>query len=134
MKARAYPALAVAVALAFACSDAGDPPAATPKPSAGTAASPSPPPREPEPVDLAAQGRQAYLSNCIACHNPDPKLEGALGPAVAGASAELIEARVMRGEYPAGYTPKRDTRAMIPMPFLQAQIPALAAYLESEGS
>ena len=36
----------------------------------------------------------------------------------------------MRAEYPPGYTPKRDTRVMVAMPFLEKQIPALAAYLE----
>ena len=33
--------------------------------------------------------------------------DGSVGPAVAGASRELIEAKVLRGEYPPGYTPKR---------------------------
>lgn len=84
-------------------------------------------------MDLVAEGRDAYLGNCIACHNPDPKLDGALGPAVWGSSRELLEARVLRAEYPPGYTPKRQTAAMIPMPFLESKIPALAAYLSGEG-
>jgi len=61
----------------------------------------------------------------------DPRQDGALGPAVAGASYELIEARVMRGEYPEGYEPKRPSRVMIPLPHLERQLPELAAYLES---
>ena len=44
---------------------------------------------------------------------------------------ELIEARVMRAEYPPGYTPKRTTKVMIPLPHLQAKLPELAAYLGS---
>jgi mono/diheme cytochrome c family protein len=133
MRSRAAPhLLAIAAIGALACSEASPPsaPAAPAKPSDAAEAMPSP---EPAGEALAAQGRQAYLSNCIACHNPDPKLEGALGPPVAGASLELIEARVMRAEYPAGYQPKRDTRTMVAMPFLEAQLPALAAYLREAG-
>ncbi len=83
--------------------------------------------------DGVAQGRQAYLSSCIACHNADPTQDGALGPPVAGASLELLEARLLRGEYPAGYTPKRDTAVMVAMPFLGKQIPSIAAYLEASA-
>jgi len=61
----------------------------------------------------------------------DPRTDGALGPAVAGASLELLEARVVLGEYPEGYAPKRDTRVMVPMPHLKAKLPELAAYLDS---
>lgn len=61
----------------------------------------------------------------------DPRADGALGPAVAGASPELLEARVMRSEYPEGYTPRRETKVMVPMPHLQSKLPELAAYLES---
>lgn len=81
--------------------------------------------------ELVDQGRQAYLSSCIACHNADPARDGALGPAVAGSSLELLEARVLRGEYPDGYTPRRDTAVMLAMPFLEKQIPAMAAYLQA---
>jgi len=77
-----------------------------------------------------AQGRQVYRANCTACHAADPGRPGALGPAVAGASRALLEAKVLRGTYPEGYLPKRGTRAMMPLPFLEARIPELAAYLE----
>ena len=77
------------------------------------------------------RGARVYAANCIACHNPDPTQDGVLGPAVAGSSLELLEARVLRGEYPPGYTPKRDTKAMIPLPHLAPDIPALTAYLDS---
>ena len=79
--------------------------------------------------DLAPRGRQVYLSSCIACHNADPAKDGALGPAVSDASLELLEARVLRGAYPDGYVPKRNTAVMVAMPFLEKQIPAIAAYL-----
>ena len=50
---------------------------------------------------------------------------------MAGAAQELLEAKVIHGTYPPGYTPKRDSRAMAPLPHLQTDIPALAAYLQS---
>jgi mono/diheme cytochrome c family protein len=72
-----------------------------------------------------------YNSNCIACHGLDPTKDGALGPAVAGASLALIEARVLRSEYPEGYPPKRPTKVMIPLPHLEPRLDELAAYLNS---
>lgn len=81
--------------------------------------------------DPVARGRSVYLSNCVACHNQNPKLVGPIGPEVAGASLELLQAKVMRNEYPPGYTPKRPTAAMVPLPHLEPDLPALAAYLES---
>lgn len=103
--------------------------------AASDAASPEPAPAAPadtrSPEELAAAGRSTYNANCIACHAMDPRIDGALGPAVAGAPLELIEARVMRAEYPAGYTPRRATRVMVPMPHLQPKLPELAAYLGS---
>ena len=77
------------------------------------------------------RGRRAYLANCIDCHNIDPAKEGSLGPAIAGSSLALVEARVMRAQYPPGYTPKRDSSLMPAQPFLKNDVPDLAAYLES---
>jgi mono/diheme cytochrome c family protein len=79
-------------------------------------------------VDL---GRRAYLANCIACHNADPTKDGPIGPAIAGSSLGLVEARVVHAAYPPGYTPKRTTQLMPAQPFLAPQVPKLAAYLES---
>ena len=79
----------------------------------------------------AERGRRVYLANCTACHNSDPGLPGAVGPALAGCQRELIEARVLRAEYPPGYTPKRPTRVMSAMPYLAGNIDDLAAYLMS---
>ena len=85
------------------------------------------------PEALVAAGRAVYNANCIACHAMDPRIDGALGPAAAGSSAELIAARVLRAEYPEGYTPKRETRVMIPLPHLESKLPELTAYLQSLG-
>ena len=84
---------------------------------------------------LAKRGKAVYQTNCIACHNVNPAVDGAVGPALAGSSLELLQAKVLRNEYPPGYTPKRDTGAMVPLPHLEKELPALAAYLaEAEGS
>ena len=80
-------------------------------------------------ADPAEAGRRVYVANCTACHNPDPTREGTLGPAVAGSSRALLEARVLGGKYPPGYTPKRDSGLMQPLPYLKNDMEALAAYL-----
>ena len=81
---------------------------------------------------LAKRGEQVFQTNCTACHARDPGRDGPVGPAVAGASLELLEAKVLRNQYPPGYTPKRDTNAMIPLAHLEPELPALAAYLERD--
>jgi len=86
------------------------------------------------PMDLAKRGRAVYQSNCTACHNNDPSLDGAIGPALAGSSLELLRAKVLRNEYPPGYQPKRSTGNMIPLPHLEPELPALAAYLAEPAS
>lgn len=77
----------------------------------------------------AEVGRQVYLGYCATCHAADPAQRGPVGPPVKGASRELLEARVVRGTYPPGYTPKQNTAVMQPMPDLARNIPDLAAYL-----
>jgi len=105
---RGAPLCAPLLALATACSGGGEP-----------ALSP-----------LAREGRSVYLNVCIACHNGDPNEDGALGPAIAGSSEELLRARVVRGEYPPGYEPKRPGAVMPAFPYLEEDIPALVAYLD----
>ena len=79
--------------------------------------------------DAATRGKQVFLTECIACHNPNPARDGVLGPAIKGASQELLEARVLRAAYPPGYTPKRSTALMPAQPKLAPKIPDLAAFL-----
>jgi len=76
------------------------------------------------------RGKQVYLAQCISCHNPDPSKAGSLAPPIKGASRELLEARVVRGIYPPGYRPKRESAIMQPMPHLASAIPDLAAFLK----
>ena len=128
------------LSLASGCSEEDPSNSASPAGTAAStskAASPAPAPKQAEPSPPQAQaelikiGRSTYNANCIACHAMDPAIDGALGPAVAGSSLELLEARVLRGGYPAGYVPKRPSRVMIPLPHLEPKLPALAAYLQS---
>jgi len=133
--------LVLAMGLGVACSDdsaskSGGASPAKPATTSSPAAVPAPPP--PPPVEdtrtekeLVEAGRGVYNGNCIACHNLDATKDGALGPAVAGSSLELLEARVLRSEYPASYTPKRDTRVMVALPHLAPKLKELAAYLAS---
>jgi hypothetical protein len=41
----------------------------------------------------------------------------------------LLEAKVLQGTYPPGYTPKRTTKIMVPIPAVAPDIPALAEHL-----
>jgi mono/diheme cytochrome c family protein len=77
----------------------------------------------------AERGRQAYLAHCTSCHSTDPAQNGPLGPAAKGSTRELLEARLLRGTYPPGYTPKRGSAVMQPMPHLAGSLDDLAAYL-----
>src|SRR5688500_2470084 len=103
---------ALAAVLASLCVAAGCPPSTGPEDPAVT------------------RGRKAYIGTCIACHNIDPTVDGALGPAIKGSSRALIESKVMRNEYPAGYTPKRATKTMVPLPQMAPAIDDLAAFLK----
>ena len=104
-----------------------------PAPSAGTPApAPNPPATSRDAVPAAGdpeKGRQVYLGQCVACHNRDPGKDGPVGPAIKGSSRELVEARVLRAEYPAGYKPKRESRVMPPRPDLAPSVPDLAVFL-----
>jgi mono/diheme cytochrome c family protein len=78
----------------------------------------------------AERGRQVYVSQCTACHAFQPSQPGPVGPEVKGATQALLEAKVLRGTYPPGYTPKRTTSVMPPQTHLAGDIDALAAYLK----
>jgi len=79
----------------------------------------------------AQKGKAVYMSSCIACHNADPRVAGALGPDIAGSSKELIYNKVIENKYPAGHQPKRTTKQMVPMPQHKDDIDALYEYLNS---
>ena len=81
--------------------------------------------------ELIAKGKSVYSNHCTACHAPQPDVAGAVGPAIAGSSKELVEARILNAAYPEGYTPKRATKAMPAMPYLKRDLDAITAYLQS---
>ena len=76
-----------------------------------------------------ARGTKIYRNVCVVCHNADPNQPGPLGPDIAGANRELLEARLLRGEYPTGYTPKRNTQQMPRFEFLEPNLDDIAAFL-----
>jgi mono/diheme cytochrome c family protein len=78
-----------------------------------------------------ARGEKVYRNICLVCHNANPNQAGALGPDIASASRELLEAKVLRGEYPDGYAPKRNTKQMPQFRYLEPNIDDIAAYLAS---
>lgn len=79
--------------------------------------------------ETAQRGRGVYMNVCVACHNADPGRGGAIGPDLVGSTRELIEWRVVKGEYPPGYTPKQATGAMPAFPHLAAEVDALYAFI-----
>jgi mono/diheme cytochrome c family protein len=82
-----------------------------------------------KPPDPVEKGRMVYMTNCVVCHNPNPNLPGSQGPAIAGSSQALLEARVLHLTYPPGYTPQRKTQAMRPFPQLKNHMGDLHAFL-----
>ncbi len=76
-----------------------------------------------------ARGERVYKNVCLACHAADPSQDGSLGPAIAGSSRELVEARVVHATYPEGYAPKRDSQSMPKFPHLAGRVDDLTAYL-----
>lgn len=86
------------------------------------------------PEELRARGKLVYSTNCATCHNPDPSMAGSIGPAIAGSSRELIEARVLKAEYPPGYKPKAATHTMPPLPYMKNDLPAIEAFLNSKAA
>jgi mono/diheme cytochrome c family protein len=82
-----------------------------------------------KPMTPAQKGRIAYMTTCIACHNPNPNLAGPKGPPIAGSPRELIYDRVMFLKYPPGYKPKRTTHNMRAQPQMANRIDDLTAFL-----
>jgi len=124
--------LASVAAAALACSpEQGD---RSPGPSqTGEPPNPagSPPSEQPASEKLVRRGRSVYNQICIACHASEPSLAGNVGPPIAGSPLTLLQAKVLRNAYPPGYTPKRDTLNMVPLPHVEKDLPALAAFLGS---
>ncbi|WP_061221847.1 c-type cytochrome [Leptospira weilii] len=76
-----------------------------------------------------SQGKGLYLTNCSACHNQNPAMDGTIGPAIQGSNFELLKARIVEGTYPPSYTPKRTSRIMTRLPLTDDQIRNIEAFL-----
>ena len=85
--------------------------------------------RDPNADPKATRGRTVFAAYCISCHNANAALDGPLGPAIKGSSLELLQARILRAEYPPGYTPKRPTKMMQRLPLTEENIANLHAFL-----
>ena len=81
------------------------------------------------------KGHKIYLSQCIACHNKDPNVKGAIGPELVDAPVDLMKIKVVTGRYPEvlpdGFVPKRKTKLMKKFPQLEADVPSIYAWIQS---
>ena len=81
------------------------------------------------------KGKRIWLTTCIQCHNRDPNKKGPIGPETVDAPLEVLRVKVMTGKYPeplpAGFVPKRKTKAMRPLPQFKNDIEAIHAYVQS---
>ncbi len=87
------------------------------------------------PVIDIEKGHQIYLSQCIACHNKDPNVKGAIGPELVDAPVDLMKIKVVTGRYPEvlpdGFVPKRKTKLMKKFPQFEADVPSIHAWIQS---
>ena len=81
------------------------------------------------------KGKRIWLTTCVQCHNRDPNLKGSIGPETIDAPLAVLRAKVLTGKYPdplpAGFVPKRKTKAMRPLPQFKNDIPSIHAYVQS---
>ena len=81
------------------------------------------------------KGKRIWLTTCVQCHNRDPNVKGSIGPETVDAPIEILTAKVMTGKYPdplpAGFVPKRKTKAMRPLPQFKNDIPSIHAFIQS---
>ena len=82
-------------------------------------------------VTPVSRGAALYHAHCTACHAFDPARDGSLGPAIKGSSLELLQARVLRAEYPPGYTPRRTTKVMQKLPMTEDDVKDIHAFLNA---
>lgn len=81
------------------------------------------------------QGRKAYMAVCIQCHNRDPNKKGNLGPELVDSPLSIMQYKVANGIYPAtlpaGFVPKRKTKAMRKLPNSVKDVPNIHAWIQS---
>ena len=89
-------------------------------------------PEELKQEKLFKKGKALHVSFCSTCHNINPRLIGATGPAIYGSSLELLEKKVLHQQYPKGYLPKRKSNEMPAFPEFEKDIPAIHVFLNRE--
>ena len=77
------------------------------------------------------KGRMVYFANCVSCHNNNPKKPGSIGPEIYGVSIDTLTQKIVYGNYPENYRPKKTSKIMPAMPHLNKKISNLHAYLNS---
>ena len=77
------------------------------------------------------KGRSVYFANCVLCHNSNPKKPGSIGPEVYGVSIDVLTQKIVSGNYPENYKPKRISKIMPSMPHLNKEISNLLAFINS---
>ena len=77
------------------------------------------------------KGRMVYFANCVSCHNNNPKKPGSIGPEVYGVSIDVLTKKIVSGEYPENYRPKKTSKIMPSMPHLSKDISNLHAFINS---
>ena len=77
------------------------------------------------------KGRMVYFANCVSCHNNNPKKPGSIGPVVYGVPIDVLTQKIVSGEYPENYRPKRTSKIMPLMPHLNSEISNLYAFINS---
>ena len=77
------------------------------------------------------KGRIVYFANCVSCHNNNPKKTGSIGPAVYGASIDVLAQKIVFGKFPENYSAKRTSKIMPLMPHLKKEISNLHVFINS---
>ena len=77
------------------------------------------------------KGRTVYFANCVSCHNSNPKKPGSIGPELYGVSIDVLTQKIVSGNYPENYRPKRTSKIMPSMPHLNKEISNLLAFINS---
>ena len=77
------------------------------------------------------KGRMVYFANCVSCHNNNPKKPGSIGPEVYGVTIDVLTQKIVYGNYPENYRPKRPSKIMPSMPHLNKEISNLHAFINS---